>query len=161
MFPTCLIGLLTKREGRMLGANPPLLRAINALTLVMASLACAGTIGQEPEKPLAVFMRTKLIHSQKVLEGLTTENFDLIAKESQKISLLTLAEQWQVLHTQEYEQHSREFRRTADALTAAAQKKNIDGAALAYVELTMKCVNCHKYLKQSRMAQAKPEPRTR
>ena len=124
--------------------------ACAALT-VMVSFA-ATTRAAEPEKPLAVFMQAKLGHSQKLLEALVKEDFDGMAQQAQKISLLTLAEEWNVLHTEEYQQQSREFRRTADALKNAAQKKNLDGAALAYVDMTMKCVNCHKYLKQARMA---------
>ena len=49
-------------------------------------------------------------------------------------------------------EHSVEFRRTADAITAAAKKKNLDGAALAYVDMTMKCVNCHKYVRGVRIS---------
>lgn len=106
---------------------------------------------QEPDK-VAVFMRAKLQHSQKVLEGLAMEDFDLIAKNSQKLSLLSLAEDWQVLETPEYAQHSMEFRRSADALTEAAKKKNLDGAALQYVDVTLKCVNCHKYVRKVKTA---------
>jgi hypothetical protein len=61
-----------------------------------------------------------------------------------------------VLQTPEYLQQSQDFRRTADAVTEAAKKKNLDGTALAYVELTMKCINCHKYVRGVRMADAKP-----
>jgi hypothetical protein len=32
-----------------------------------------------------------------------------------------------------------------------AKDKNLDGAALAYVQLTMSCVNCHKYVREIRM----------
>jgi cytochrome c556 len=98
------------------------------------------------------FMRAKLLHSQKVLEGLTTENFPLIAKHSQDLSLLSQAAAWQVLQTPEYKQHSTEFRRSADALTKAAEAKNLDGAALAYVDVTLKCISCHKYVRGVRMA---------
>lgn len=98
------------------------------------------------------FMRSKLDHSQRVLEGLALEDFDAIAKHGQELSLLSLAASWQVLETMEYQQQSVEFRRAADAITEAAKKKNLDGAALAYVEMTMKCVNCHKYVRRTRMA---------
>jgi hypothetical protein len=30
-----------------------------------------------------------------------------------------------------------------------AKDKNIDGATLAYLRLTMNCVNCHKYVRQA------------
>jgi hypothetical protein len=39
-----------------------------------------------------------------------------------------------------------------------ARQKNLDGAALKYVELSLKCVNCHKYVRGVRMA-AIAEPR--
>ena len=98
------------------------------------------------------FMRLKLEHSQKVLEGLALEDFQLIAKHSQEISLLSQAANWRVLQTPEYLQQSLEFRRTADGLTEAAKAKNLEGAALKYVDLTMKCVHCHKYVRGVRLA---------
>lgn len=98
------------------------------------------------------FMRAKLEHSKNILEGLTTENFGLLAKESQQLTLLSLDADWQVLQTAEYAQLSLAFRKTSQSLTEAAQKKNLDGATLAYVELTLKCVQCHKYVRTVEMA---------
>lgn len=100
----------------------------------------------------AAFMRLKLEHSQKVLEGLTLEDFELTAKHAQQIALLTEDETWKVFQTLEYRHHSAEFQRIANELTKQAQKKNLDGAALAYVQMTMSCVNCHKYVRGVRMA---------
>ena len=121
------------------------------VALIVASFLIGSGQSEEPNR-IRDFMRAKLSHSQKVLEGLTTEDFDMIAKNSQAMSLLSQATNWQVLQTEEYLQQSRDFRRAADALTEAAKKKNLDGAALAYVELTMKCINCHKYVRGVRMA---------
>lgn len=106
---------------------------------------------QEADK-VAIFMKAKLEHSQKVLEGLTMQDFDLIAKHSQEMALLSQASTWQVLQTPEYHDRSVEFRRSVDALTEAARKKNLEGAALAYVDATMKCVSCHKYVRKVKMA---------
>lgn len=128
-------------------------RFVSGGLIAVAVAACWASWGQsEPPNNVRDFMRAKLSHSQKVLEGLTTEDYDLIAKNSQAMSLLSRATNWQVLQTQEYLQQSQDFRRSADALTEAARKKNLDGAALAYVELTMKCINCHKYVRGVRMA---------
>lgn len=127
---------------------------LRSVVVAMLSIALIAGVGQAEEPaPLKKFMQAKLEHSQKLLAALTTEDFEAMAKQSQELSLLTLAEEWSVLHTVEYDQHSREFRRAANALTEAAKKKNLDGAAFAYVDLTMKCVNCHKYLKQHRTAE--------
>jgi cytochrome c556 len=97
-------------------------------------------------------MRAKLAHSQKLLEGLTTANFDLLAKHSQELALLSQATNWNVLQTEDYLQHSIEFRRAANAVTEAAKQKNLDGATLAFVDMTMKCVRCHKYVRGVSMA---------
>ena len=48
------------------------------------------------------FMQVKLEDSKKVLEGLTIEDFDLIVKNSQAMSLLSEDAIWQVLQTPEY-----------------------------------------------------------
>ena len=97
-------------------------------------------------------MKAKLHSSQKVLEGVAVEDFDSIARHSQQLSLLSLDASWQVLQTEEYAQHSMTFRRQAHAIRDAAKKKNIDGAALAYVQLTLSCVECHKYVRSTRAA---------
>lgn len=123
---------------------------VGASLLVLMALVTPGH-SQKTDK-VGVFMRAKLQHSQKVIEGLATEDFDMIAKGAQEMSLLSQATTWQVLQTPEYNQHSLEFRRSADALTDAAKKKNLDGAALAYVGVTLNCINCHKYVRKVKQA---------
>ena len=95
-------------------------------------------------------MRAKLSHIQKVLEGLLTEDFDLMIVHSQKISLLTRALGWHMLESTEYAERSTEFRRSVNQLTQEAKKKDIDAAALAYIDVTMKCFQCHKYVRKMR-----------
>jgi hypothetical protein len=97
-----------------------------------------------------------LEHSKAIVEGLVLEDHEKIKKHSQDLSLLSLEANWRVIHTPEYLQHSEEFKRTADSLTDAGRKKNIDGAVLAYLEMTMKCVNCHKYVRNRGNAFVEP-----
>ncbi len=137
-----------------------------ALCVVAGILGLAWANRAQPEPPkkneppnknkVALFMQAKLEHSEKVLEGLALEDYDLIVKHSEDISLLSLASNWQVLQTPEYLHQSAEFRKLTDDLTKAAKEKNLDGAALAYVGMTMKCVSCHKYVRGVRMANTKP-----
>lgn len=128
-------------------------RSLVAITAAILFVACAGWLTRAAEQPprqpnqVRDFMRAKLVHSERVLEGLTLQDFDLVAKHAQELSLLSQAAQWQVLQTPEYLHRSQEFRRIADRLTAAAREKNLDGATLAYVELTMECVQCHRYVR--------------
>jgi cytochrome c556 len=127
-------------------------KKIPFMGIVMIGIGVALCGGAEPPNQVREFMRRKLTHSEQVLEGLATEDFKSIAQHAQQLSLLSQATTWQVLQTADYLDHSSEFRRAADRLTEAARKKNLDGAALAYVDMTMSCINCHKYVRETRAA---------
>jgi hypothetical protein len=123
-------------------------------TLLITVTALAGVsvlglrgYGEQPNK-VSTFMKAKLTHSKSVLEGLTTEDYKLVAKNAQDLALLSQAATWKVLQTEDYLKHSNEFRRSADELKKAADEKNLDGATLAYVQMTMNCVKCHKYVRK-------------
>jgi cytochrome c556 len=128
-------------------------RRILTMLFVVATIAwlTPGGYGEQRED-LRDFMRVKLKHSQKVLEGLVLGDFTMISKSSQEMSLLSLAETWQVLQTPQYVDYSRKFRNAADALTDAAKKGNLDLSTEAYNRLTTRCVECHKYVRDVRMA---------
>ncbi len=115
--------------------------------LSVALLAIVQQSHSQPREKVQTFMRVKLLQSQKVLEGLTTEDYEMIAKGAAQMEILSQDAAWQVLQTAEYRQQSLEFRRSAQALKQAAEKKNMDGAALAYVDVALKCVKCHQYVR--------------
>jgi hypothetical protein len=117
----------------------------------VAVAAIAGIAAEAPPEAdrVAVFMRAKLGHAEHVLEGLAVADYDLIERAAQELSLASLDSNWQVLQTEDYVRQSAEFRRACDALKKAAQEKNLDGAALAWVDVTLKCVQCHKYVRDA------------
>jgi hypothetical protein len=127
--------------------------ACGAAGIVVAALAGSRPAAEEPATQpdrVAVFMRAKLGHAQDVLEGLAVEDFDLIDRGAQELSLVSEDASWQVLQTEDYARQSGEFRRSCDSLRKAAKARNLDGAALAWMEVTMKCVQCHKYVRDER-----------
>lgn len=133
-------------------------RVILILWMVVAIVALSWTqsvraVAAGKDDDVKTFMQAKLEHSKNVLSGLATEDFDMIAKDSQQLTLLSLDADWQVLQTPEYAQLSLDFRRLSQSLTDSAKKKNLDGATIAYVGLTFKCVECHKYIRSVEMAQ--------
>jgi cytochrome c556 len=120
-----------------------------AAAIVIAAIAAFSQERPvENPKDVKLFMRAKLVHSQKVLEGLTLENFDAVSKHAQQMALMSQDASWDVLQTQEYYERSADFRRSIGELKNAADKKNLDGAALAYMGVTLKCIECHRYLRQ-------------
>ena len=124
---------------------------IAAVGLAVFSWLAPGGMSQQ-QGNLKDFMRVKLRHSQKVMEGLVLEDYAEIAKNAQEMSLLSLAATWQVFETPEYVDYSRKFRNATDALSDAARDKNLDRATLAFNQVTTKCVECHKYVRGIRMA---------
>ncbi len=115
-------------------------------------VAAVSTGGQERKnqapQDVKAFMRVKLLHSQKVLEGLTLENFDAISRHAQQMALLSQDASWNVIETPEYYERSADFRRVTSELKQAADDKNLDRAALAYMGVTLKCIECHRYVRQ-------------
>lgn len=125
------------------------IKLLLTLTVLVSGAASVSTAAAQ-EAALSTFMQRKLVHAQKTLEGLVKEDHELVAKHSQSISLLCLDEMWAVRKTYEYHERSKEFQRSVDAITDAARKQNLEAATLAYVDTMMKCVTCHKYVRQSR-----------
>lgn len=117
--------------------------------LIVCSIQMAVVTAQEPELPVETrnFMRGKLQHAQKILEGLMNEEFTSVERHAQELSLLSMESQWNVLRTSQYVDQSADFRHAIQHLIDAAKAKKIDAAALAYVDVTLKCIHCHKYVR--------------
>ncbi len=119
---------------------------VPALSMSRPPLAQEPTVGDKPND-VAIFMRAKLGHAQHVMEGLALADYDLIERGAHDLALASQASSWQVLQTEDYARQSREFRRACESLRSAAKDKNLDGAALAWMEVTLKCIQCHKYVR--------------
>lgn len=100
----------------------------------------------------AVFMRRKLDASNQILEGLVTEDAELVVKGAKILVEMSSAEKWQVKHDVMYKQYSSEFQQSAKKLVEAAEKENFDGATLKWIDTTMKCMECHKFVRGARLA---------
>lgn len=93
-------------------------------------------------------MRLKLEPAKGVLEGIALADFAMISKNAGTMRNLMLDEGWMVKQTEDYRKQSDEFRKVIEQLRAAAEAKNIDGATLAYVQMTFRCVQCHQSLRK-------------
>jgi hypothetical protein len=68
---------------------------------------------------------------------------------------------WQVSPNVNYLRLSAEFQDLAGELATTAKDKNLDGATLAYVKLTMNCVKCHKLVRAERLITLGPREEDR
>ncbi len=129
-----------------------LIIAIPACAIALSMLRLHGNpqeqASQSEKGQLKPFMQMKLDHAKGILEGLATEDYEQIAKETQALSALSLQSSWNAYTTLDYLDHSADFRRALNVITKAAHEENLDRAALGYVNLTVQCIECHRYLRQ-------------
>lgn len=102
---------------------------------------------------MKTFMRKKLESSQSILEGLALEDFELIGKGAKQLMTTSAAAEFMVINDPLYTEQADEFRRIVAKMEKAAKEKRIDGATLAYMDMTMSCVECHKYVRNVLIAQ--------
>ncbi len=127
-----------------------LLTAILALAFVGTWWSQAQTAAKPTTKEI---MAEKLDYAHFLLNGIATENFDLLANNAEKLNQLSQSTVWRQGRTPEYEALSADFRRHVVALTKAAKDRNLDAASLAYVQISLSCVNCHKYMRGVKTAE--------
>src|SRR5262245_60293742 len=129
------------------------------LLLVIPLLAITVTLAQSRRNRAAKeFMREKLELSQRVLEGLATEDYALMISKGTRLSAMTKGADWRLFENPDYEQQSLLFRHQVDALVKAAKDKNLDAVTLAYVRMTMSCVDCHTLVRGKLVASAGRRP---
>lgn len=89
-------------------------------------------------------MQRKLEHAQQILEGVSLEDFELIANEADGLAACVDDRLWRSLQPPDYRLFRTEFEQIVANIRKAAKEKNADAAALAYVRLTINCVRCHQ-----------------
>ncbi len=95
-------------------------------------------------------MKQKLAASQNILAGLTKGDFDAIEKNAQSMLVVEYLEKWVRAETPRYRKLTKDFEYANKALALAAREKNLDGATVAYVELTLSCIHCHKIVRDEK-----------
>jgi len=110
---------------------------------------------QEVAPPVAqrsnqVLMRDKLAYATKALEGLSMEDYGKLAEAGDFMYMISRAASWHVIPTERYAQISKNFQEQALDLKRHAEKKNLDAASLDYTRITLTCVQCHTYMRESR-----------
>ena len=124
---------------------------IALLSLGLLTLSTGVAPAQTPRT--GTLMREKLAHSQKILEALATSNQDLLIREADALSRIASSPQWTAdLRTPELRAYAESFIKTVADLAATARRHDLDAAAADYNRVVTACYQCHKHLKDSRIA---------
>ena len=121
------------------------------LGLGLLSLPDSSSLWSQTQIPTVnSYMRLKLEPAKQILEGIATGDFEMIARSAQRVQTLTLDEKWMVLQSDQYSKNSQHFQRSVLQVLESARNKNLDGAALAYVQMTLNCVHCHRDMRAAK-----------
>ena len=120
--------------------------------LTLGFLLLAGGLASAQTPRTGVVMREKLGHAQKILEALTTSNQALLLSESEALSRIAASPVWTELRARELRVFTDNFLRSVADLSASARRRDLDAAAVNYNSLTTACYQCHKHLKDTRIA---------
>ena len=126
---------------------------MNKRWLVVALSAFVGLAASSSQRPeVNRVMREKLSRAQKILEGVVTSDWVGLETNSRELEQLTNDPRWTVLKYPEYVQQSAAFVRAVQDLRRAAAQRDLEKTPQAYVAVTLKCVECHRYLARARLA---------
>ncbi len=115
-----------------------------AIAMVLIAARVAGAA--EPEEP-SFWMKKKMEYSEKILAGLAKADFEAIEKNAMSMNGLSQIEQWVRASSPGYKSQLTAFRSANKSLIRFAQEEDIDGATLAFMQLTQSCVQCHKLIR--------------
>jgi cytochrome c556 len=124
-------------------------RLLTTGAVMLALVFTVTSIRAEEPKPddSSFWMKRKLELSQKVFAALAEGDFDTIDESARTMAKLNTIERFIRGRNPEYRAQLEIFRFANSELIRQAEKKNIDGAALAFHQLTLSCVNCHKQIR--------------
>ena len=120
------------------------------LVLLMAILGASGTSSQSVR--LKQVMQVKLQHAQGILGDVVRSDWSSLEANAAALQQTTVDPAWAVLTTPEYIRHTMIFTRAAEDLRDAAVRRDLEAAPLAYISLTLSCVQCHRYVARMRIA---------
>jgi hypothetical protein len=130
--------------------------AAAALAIPGQSTACAQEkeAAEQKAAPAAdaepsVWMRKKLDYSKEILEGISTADFDQIAKNAEAMRALGKIEAFVRSRTPGYRTQMQIFDEANAEIVKQANRDNLEGSALAFTQLTISCVNCHKQIREA------------
>jgi hypothetical protein len=114
----------------------------------------SGDKKDEPAGSLYRFMRQKMQASNLILEGLCMDDLKAVAAGTQTLMKMPSEAKWRVSNDMMYRRYSNEFVQAVEELQKEAEESDIDGASMAWVNVTMKCMKCHKWVRNTVLAES-------
>ena len=127
-----------------------------ALLLPLLTIPSSSQDKKKKREPDHLMLQ-KLKESQSLLEGLALNDLVKVHASAEELLRISKAARFRkALNTATYEYHANSFQRAAETVIEKAKAKNIDGATLAYLDMTMTCVRCHQHTREEGIGRVAP-----
>ena len=97
---------------------------------------------------LTMFMRQKLAYSDKILEGISLENYSEIRTNSHLLLMMSKHSTWLTFGNPDFKTQTRTFQQAVIKLQDAAIAKDMPALLQTYSEVTRNCVECHQIFRR-------------
>jgi hypothetical protein len=128
------------------------------LLCLIALVAVPGLSLHAQDKPgddSSYWMKKKLEHSQAILAALAQADYEKLEESARVLAKLNQIEKFVRGRDAAYRAQLDIFRFAVEEVRKEAEHKNIDGATLAFHQMTLSCVNCHKLLRAEIQSKAR------
>lgn len=103
----------------------------------------------ERPKATKALMFQKLSHTQLILQSLMIGDNKNLLKSLEQLKNLAVATTWYKNDNEVFQRYSSNFREAIDKMTEYQKKGNQEGVSMAYIQLTLSCMNCHEKIRDN------------
>jgi hypothetical protein len=158
--PAQLRIVISSFKSRHLNAwNNSMRLVVLAVALVTMFAFVISSVGEPPVQRSAnaiestsnqMLMRDKLVQMNRILEGITLNNFDEVKEAAKTLGMISTATSWHIADpTPRYERLSKNFQEQAADLERHANERNTDAATLDLVRMNITCTQCHQHMREN------------
>ena len=130
---------------------------IFSCVVLVTGILAVSTVGKSQEKKAdkpkspssnQLLMRDKLTQMNRVLEGITLNQFDQVEKSATTLRQISKATSWHIIdQSPQYRRLSKNFQEQATDLVRHAKERNGEAATLDLVRMNITCTHCHQHMR--------------
>jgi hypothetical protein len=101
------------------------------------------------QSPVEALMKAKAGYAHRLLDAVVLGDLETVRDQAFRLKAVAETADWNVMDTPEYVRETESFLDAVNRLHTAAGE-GVESAALAYVQVTLSCVHCHRYVSAHR-----------
>ncbi len=112
-----------------------------------AAAATPAADADQPSSEVPAFMRGKLKMVGAIVEGMATEDFEMVSDGARELAELAESAAWAADRDPFYRHYSSSFEQAVGGLLSAAESESVEKVTFAYVHVTFSCTACHQHVR--------------